>query len=281
MLVAVTCTKNDFATYRSSLVGSLSNFKTSFNLDVFFLIIIQDKIFNDNDYLSEFYGDFEEGCYLLKKVNYLSVSRARNDAIEYARFNGFHRLIFHDVSIVYTLGYLKWIRCQRSGELLSGSYEFTDDLDNRGSEGPALMTEFDDFRDNFVCSYVFPLSAEFPHFDERFGPGESSVFASGEDFLFLRQFFKLNPELRSFVRFSGNGILHPPRPKDNSKQLAYAKGQGKIHQIFLLEEKSLYSVWRCALFFGNALCRALLFRKNWLKILFLRIKGFLDTHIKV
>jgi len=281
MLVAITCTKKDFLLYQRSLFKSLNNFMVSFGDSVFFIIVFQDKDRNSFNYFGTFLKSFPEKSYFFKEVGYLSVSRARNDAIKYAKLNGFNRFIFHDVSLVYTLDYLNWVKRQSSSNLLSGSYEFTDDLDSPGTNESSSIVEFNSFRDNFVCSYVFPLNAKLPSFDERFGPGESSVFTSGEDFLFLRRFFQLNSDMHSFLRFRGIGILHPPRPTDYSKHLAYAKGQGKIHQIYLLEEKSLYAVWRCVLFFGNALCRTLLLKRNWLKILSLRLKGFFDTNVKV
>jgi len=281
MLVALTCTRDDFFRFERTIFQSLENFRACFGSAVFFLIVFQDKSLEDFDFSVTFLERFPEDSYLFKKVNYLSVSRARNDAIQYASNNGFDSIIFHDVSLVYGAAYLDWVKSKSHCMLLSGGYIFSDSLDSLDSSGSEGEVYFKDFDDIYLWSYVFPLSADFPFFDERFGPGESSIFTSGEDFIFLRRFFQLNPDMRYFVRFLGTGILHPSRPKNYSKHLAYAEGQGKIHQIYLLEEKSLYAVWRCVLFFGNALLRVLLLRKSSLRIIFLRIKGFFDYKIKV
>lgn len=116
-------------------------------------------------------------------------------------------------------------------------------------------------------------------FNEKFGPGEFSSFTSGEDFLFLLDYFTLHPHKKYFPRFVGESILHPPRPTDFSKHLAYAFGQGKTHQIYFIKNKNIYAVWRCFIFFGNAIFRVLLFKRKSLKILLLRIKGFLDSTV--
>lgn len=281
LLVALTCTDEDLDFYKNTLACSFENFYSVFGEDVFFIVICQSKIGLDCS-LSRMHFDsdyFGKLCFFC--VNYLSVSRARNEAIRYAKSHGFSNLVFHDASLFYTTSYLRWVKSHLGKGLLSGSYAFAERNESLEDDARSRKVKVKDFRDLYVWSYVFPLNVEFPYFDERFGPGDSSLFASGEDFLFLRRFFQLNPSMRCFIRCSSIGIFHPPRPSGYSKHLAYAKGQGKIHQVFLLEEKSLYAVWRCLLFFGNALIRLLFCKKNSGRIFLLRLSGFLDSRVKI
>lgn len=280
LLVAITCTENDYEKNYARIRRSVRNFTVTFDKDVFFLLVYQTKqgrVSKEGVFDGVASSNFE-----IFAVDYLSVSRARNESIAFAKHRNCDFIIFHDSSLVYTSQYVSWMQERLTkNQLISTKYKFTDDLTDVDSKMDERLVQFDDFADIFVCSYVFPMSATFPLFDLRFGPGEASTYESGEDFLFLREFFKSNRHLKRFLRFEGNGILHPPRPKNLIKHLAYAEGQGKIHQIYLCEEKSLYAMWRCALFFGNALFRVVLFRKNAIRILGLRIKGFLDTKVKV
>jgi hypothetical protein len=280
ILVAITCTSQDFKLNCNRLSKSISNFYSCFGVDVFFLIVYQSKEISDlviekvKEIIPEENGE-------VVGVTYLSVSKARNDALNYARMNKFDHIIFHDSTIIYAAGYLSWLKENLGARLLSTNFQFTTECETSLINDKSEVVKFNAFDDIYVCSYVFSLKNKFPIFDERFGPGESSIYTSGEDFLFLRSFFKNNPECRFFLRYKGTGILHPPRPLDYSKHLAYAEGQGKIHQVFLGQEKSIYAIWRCCLFFGNALLRVVLLKKHSLKILGLRLKGFFDTKVKV
>lgn len=281
ILIALTCTKKDFLTYEERLETSFKNFISFFGVEIFFLIVFQGDEENCFDASKTFLGSIPSEFYSFQKVPYCSVSRARNYAIKYSRENKFEYLIFHDSSLVYTRTYICWLKSHLNGDLLATNYIFTESRDFESDRSVGKAVSFDDFSDIFVCSYAFPMNKNFPCFDERFGPGNNSIYNSGEDFLFIRSFFKLNSDSRNYLRFDGVGILHPPRPKDYSKHLAYAEGQGKIHQIYLLEEKSLYALWRCFLFFGNSFIRLVFFKKNSLRILFLRLKGFFSNRVKV
>lgn len=280
ILVSISCTENYFFKYSHRLSMSMDNIKSVLNDKVFFLMVLQAK--HKPDLSQSFLREYEANSFLLKKVNYLSVSKSRNEGYEYALNNDFSQIIFHDVSLIYTKSYISWVAKQPKGHLVAGNWLFTVKDDKyTGVAAVSKVISFNCFADTFVCSYVFPVSNVFPKFDERFGPGEFSIFTSGEDFLFLREYFVTFPEQKCFKRFIGGAILHPPRPSDYSKHLSYAFGQGKIHQVFLLQERSIYSLWRCLLFFGNAFFRIVLLKKNSFEILKLRIKGFFDTSVKV
>lgn len=279
LLVALICTEYDFRQNSPRLSRSITNFYTVFGDDVFFLVVFQSKS-EDASLVSEFFSHLPDCQHEIFLVSYLSVSRARNDALDFAKNNSFSRIIFHDSSLIYTKSFLKWANSKSHDSLISGRFVFSEEVQSE-EEGNESVICLDVFRNSFVCAYFLSLKFKFPKFDERFGPGENTVYSSGEDFLFLKKFFELNPVIRKITKYEGVGILHPPRPADFSKHLLYAEGQGKIHQIFLKEEKSLYAVWRCVLFFGNAIFRVLLFKKKSFKILLLRIKGFFDFRVKI
>lgn len=281
LLVCLSCTEKDFHVNSNRLSISLSNFHSVFGGEVFFLIIFQAKSVEIFDPKETFLNNLPDESYLFRRVDYLSVSRSRNEAVDYAIEKKYNRLIFHDSSLIYTLRFIRWLSKQPPEQLVSTSWVFSNKIVSSNVLSSARTVCFDPFKDIFVWTYVFPLRGTFPKFDERFGPGENSIFTSGEDFLFLRQFFKMFPNEKSFVRFSGEGVMHPPRPDDYSKHLTYAYGQGKIHQVFLLEERSVNAIWRCCLFFGNALFRMILLKKNSFNIAKLRFKGFFDSSVKV
>lgn len=274
LLVAVTCTEEDFSINLERIEISLNNFYAIFGDDISFIFVYQSK--KELIPEVEFFSGLPRELYEFVVVPYYSVSRARNEAADYALRNRYKHLVFHDSSIIFTEQYIGWLKSNLHEGLLSTKYAYTNDIKSHDMQTGSQTVSFHDFNNIFLCTYLFPLSAQIPRFNEQFGPGEDTHFNSGEDFLFIRRFFQLNPEFREFKRFNGVGILHPPRPKDYSKQLAYATGQGKIHQIYLREEKSFYALWRCVLFFGNAIFRVLMFKKNAIKILGLRLKGFFD-----
>jgi hypothetical protein len=278
LLVAITCTDKDFEINSLRMRISIENFISIFGSDVFFLFVFQSKCPRSSP--QNDFSFLPATQYELVLTSYFSVSRARNYALIFAKKMRFTKIIFHDSSLIYTSTYLSWIKLRKSVKILSTKFCFSDSVDVEASSVSESNVTFDVFDNGFVCSYVFSMDADLPYFDERFGPGEESFYSSGEDFLFLREFFKKNPFLKDLARFDGVGILHPPRHSDYSKHLAYAEGQGKIHQIILLEDKNLYAVWRSFLFFGNAIFRTISFKENSLKILVRRIKGFLDCKVK-
>ena len=105
ILVAITCTSQDFKLNCNRLSKSISNFYSCFGVDVFFLIVYQSKEISDlviekvKEIIPEENGE-------VVGVTYLSVSKARNDALNYARMNKFDHIIFHDSTIIYAAGYL-------------------------------------------------------------------------------------------------------------------------------------------------------------------------------
>lgn len=280
LLVAISCTFNDCRANFARLKESIRNFGLCFDSEVYFYIVYQSKNIDGEveSVLRDLLGGVQGS---IKNVEYLSVSGARNQAISFSRSHDFTHLIFHDSSLIYSYDYLVWLKHNLSADLLSTEFSFIDGFDFPSKLDGVLEkgVVFNDFVDLYVWSYCFNLKNKLPFFDERFGPGESSLFAAGEDFLFLREYFKRYPQHRRFLRYQGIGIIHPSRPLDYSKHLAYAEGQGKIHQIYLSEEKNLTAVFRCILFFGNSIFRVFMLRNNSLKIFALRVKGFLDRSV--
>jgi hypothetical protein len=112
-------------------------------------------------------------------------------------------------------------------------------------------------------------------FDESIGPGEGTRLKSGEDVLFLAQVVVANDVTRA-LRLDSR-TFHPARPRDFSKHLAYAEGQGSLF-VRLLRSRMRRSLKAAVLasfglFLGNGLVRVLTFRKRSVVILGLRVRG--------
>jgi hypothetical protein len=276
LLVNITVVDADWHAFRDSIVRSMGNFLRYFQDDVFFYIVLQTKKGTRIDVNSLGVPAAQVGtCY----TEELSVSAARNRGIEYGRRERFDSIVFHDASLLYLPAACAFFREHyRSGVLRCG-YAFAAPESQgeliREDSYRCRATTMDRRRITYVWTYCFPLQTIPALFDERFGPGESTLFNCGEDRLFLRAYLAAN-RAGAVLEMDGVGVLHPPRPADFSKHLAYAYGQGKIHRIVLREDRDLFAFLEVAAFFGNAVIRALLLRKNGFRILRSRVAGFLD-----
>jgi hypothetical protein len=276
LLVNITLLDSEWPAYRASLGRSVQNFYVSFRDEVFFHFVLQSKAEAAID-IAELGVPATQ--VEVSSVTRLSVSAARNRGIDYARRQGFESIVFHDASLLFLPAACAFFRDHyRSGVLRCGyafaTPESPGDLVAEDSY-QCRATTIDRRRITYVWTYCFPVRTIPAPFDERFGPGESSRYNCGEDRLFLRAYLAAN-RAGTLLEMTGVGVLHPPRPADYSKHLAYAYGQGKVHRIALNEDRDLFAFLEVAAFFGNALLRALLLRKNGFRILRSRLAGFLD-----
>lgn len=271
LLVGITCTENDFSLYKANLKKSLLSFYEKFNDNVSFLIVFQGTTSDDQI----LFFDLPKSLIEIKEVAYRSVSKARNEIIEYFLDGGYENLIFHDVSLVFLEDYLSWIMQNLGSILVSGNMRFNDSpLAQNISICGRVIAKYKPIQDLYVCAFVFSSSLKLPRFDENYGPGENTIYKCGEDLLFMMSLMKLNPNAREFPKFEGIGVLHPARSGDYSKHLEYAEGQGKVYKILLVHDFNFLNLYQVMLFFSNALFRLITLKKNSPKILFLRIKGF-------
>lgn len=276
LLVNITVIDSDWEAFRGSITRSMMNFLRHFEDEVFFHIVLQTKKGTRIDVDSLGVPAAQIGtCY----TEELSVSAARNRGIDHARRQGFDSIVFHDASLLFLPSACTFFRDHYRSGLLRCGYAFAapetqGDLVTVDSYR-CRATTMDRRRITYVWTYCFPVRAIQAPFDERFGPGESSRYNCGEDRLFLRAYLAAN-RAGTLLEMTGVGVLHPPRPADYSKHLAYAHGQGKVHRIALGEDRDLFALLEVAAFFGNAVLRVLLLRKNGFRILRSRVAGFLD-----
>jgi hypothetical protein len=276
LLVNITVIDSDWRAFKDSITRSMANFLRYFGNDVFFHIVLQTKKHTRIDVQSLGVPAAQVGtCY----TEHLSVSAARNRGVDYGRRQGFESIVFHDASLLFLPAACAFFRDHyRSGVLRCG-YAFAATAAQAelvaGDSYRYRATRMGRRRSTYVWAYCFPLQTIPALFDERFGPGESTRYNCGEDRLFLREYLAANRG-GTLLEMTGVGVLHPPRPADFSKHLAYAYGQGKVHRIMLGEDRDLFALLDVGAFFGNGLLRALLLRKNGFRILRARLAGFLD-----
>jgi hypothetical protein len=117
-------------------------------------------------------------------------------------------------------------------------------------------------------------------FNERIGPGETTVLKAGEDMLYFYEIVKQN-RISEFVVYPHGLVYHPERPADLSKELLYARGQGALYRYLLTELDlpwggRLNVLLMFTLFIGNALYRTAIFRHNGFRVLKERLRGTLS-----
>jgi hypothetical protein len=277
LLVNVCLIDSDWARWRESLAGSLRNFHARFGREVKFYFVLQTKdgVRIDPGALGV-PADQVEIC----STERFSVSAARNRGISYAKAHGFDSIVFHDASLVFLPAACAFMRDHHRRGLLRCGYAFDDPaahVRGDGSRYETRMARINRRTTQYVWTYCFPVATLTARFDERFGPGEDTLYNCGEDALFLRAYLAATPA-RRVLELASVGVVHPPRPRDYSKHLDYAYGQGKLYQLKLRSDPGPAMLMYAAAFFGNALLRALLLRRNAFQILRARIAGFLDTH---
>lgn len=259
-------TSYDFFNYRVSLLSSLRNFNEVFKSSVTFYIVYQSEI----DFLSS--EDFSGvSNVVVKNVDWLSVSKARNTGLDYAIYNNFNKVVFHDVSLFYPVKICEFYLNNLNAQLLKACFSFG--IRSKTINLNVVKRKPTKLNDYYVWLYMFETRLISHRFDEECGPGKFTKYKSGEDFLFLAEFFHENKNIE-FEELSSPYIFHPPRPSDYSKQLTYASGQGRMYKKLLKNFFSFRYFYWCFLFFINAIFRVFSFKPNAKKIFKLRVKGF-------
>jgi len=218
----------------------------------------------------------------LKTYDWKSTSRARNAAISDAYSMACDYIIFHDSSVILEKHYLSWLaESIQSRCLLATCWAFADTSDRADANilySPKLdrdscIHKFNPNDHPFVCAYAFPLDTYMPYFNPDYGPGDGSKYPCGEDYLFLDEYFTLNPSQLSFRKYRRIGVVHPRRPPNNLKRLEYAFGQGRIHRLNIFKYRSLGGFIALFLFIANAFLGCLLLKPHAFLILKRRLQG--------
>lgn len=277
ILCALTCLDYEFSNNAEGLKKSFSNLKSVLKEKLEFVLIIQKSAIPCDEI---FYRMIEEFCDIFairrfRMVDYRSVSKARNEAIGCAIDENFDKIIFHDATIIYSVGacehYLDNLYSDYVPNLrpLFGSYQ----QQNVTNSSPCSIECPNPILNCYVWTYLFNVAdLKTVRFDTGFGPGDETIYKSGEDVLFL---YAALVENNKYVVVNRNAfVFHPPRSAGYQKHLLYALGQGKTLRILLKRYSSAYLYFHVVYFFANALARVLLLKRNSLAILIKRCEGF-------
>lgn len=267
--VGLCLTVTDWNKYKKKLIESLFNLNKAFNGDCFLYIVIQGDTFDLID------SDFGTINVEVKYESLLGVSSARNLCIQKATDLNSKFILFHDASIYWTKEASEFI-CKNRDLTPKVNICFSDEIKELNVYSfDGKKSKVNPIYDTYVWSYLFKLKDIYSlQFNINFGPGQNTVYKSGEDALFLFDVFNKKKSYKVYKSNENVVIYHPPRDSDFSKHLLYAKGQGKIFRILLNKHFSLFLLKDVILFFGNAVFRCFLLRKNSFKILIQRVSGF-------
>ena len=260
----------DWLYYNQRIVKSFENINSELSGKCVFLLAIQGE------------GESVIDIPGLKNVKstFLSVkgiSIARNWCIEQAIELKATWILFHDASIYWTKKSAKFIYMHRYSPIpIRLKLKFKSSVDDENDDFSFTEIKINPIYKPYVCTILFDLSFIAKNrFDEDYGPGENTKYKSGEDVLFIHEYFSC---LEKFNILESNSlsIYHPPRDNDFKKHLLYARGQGRVFRVLISKEKS-FRIWiDFSLFIANALFRCMLFKNNSFSILRERIAGFLD-----
>ncbi|EKO3891875.1 hypothetical protein P0F32_003028 [Vibrio metschnikovii] len=272
LLIVVTLLYSDYLKYGGQLNDSVIYFKSVFGGECDFLFVVQFDNYEEIGLFKPIEGSF----YYLAK--YCNLSRARNYGIKYAQGNKYSHIIFHDCSLSYNFSAINFLKDNaNNGLTLKLGLVFDDfnfsELSTFDSSGS--IDKVNVIYDTCVGTYLFSVKDINCFFDEKIGPGKETKYKSGEDVLFLTEYFSRTSGI--LVYYSNFGkVYHPKRPLDNSKELLYAKGQGRLYRYLLLNRFSLRLLFDFSLFVGNAFYKVVALRKNSISILINRFKGLFD-----
>ena len=279
MLIGICATIADWKEYEKTLWLSLENIANSFDGDCLFYVVLQGNDFSfDINAPANINIEF-------KKINFLGVSNARNICIERACEKNARFIMFHDVSVFWHREAAMFMYAHRNDNIairVNLAYENINDVLLDENHQERTVASFRNKKINpiyahYVGSFLFNVK-DLPtlRFDTRFGPGQATRFKSGEDVIFLFDYFS---KKKSYWSHEAKNVLiyHPPRNRDYSKHMIYALGQGRMFNVLLRRHRVFSLYIDVLLFFGNALLRCLMLRRNSLRIFILRIQGFLSS----
>lgn len=275
VLVQVSVTEDDVLSYKHSLLESFVNLRKCEAASVYFLVVYQTESGNE----CRVHELSEDDVEIIHSPVF-SVSRARNIGIEYARKNNFDYILFHDASLVFSPSFLRLARASMSLEdnvIVRGKMTENKENLSRGNRG-RKVSSYRVFRVMpypYTWLYLFPLrEIETIRFNTEMGPGKNLFPNCGEDAMFLLDYFSVQAKKKVVVDHDAL-VFHPPRNADKSKQLGYARGQGRLYRILLRRKSLPYHIYFCFIFFVvNSVRYAVLSGKTGRLIFRERWKGF-------
>ena len=262
---------NDWVLHKENIIESFFNINNSFHGECFFILCIQDF---GNNIIDSNFGLLNYNVIYLAETG---ISVARNRCIDEANRINCKWIVFHDATIYWPAHSARFLYQQRLSNVtpkLKLRFSEISDCENYNYE--SSVKSINPIYDTYIGSMLLNLDIiDSLRFNELHGPGIKTIYKSGEDVLFSYDYFS---QKGSFKVCEANEleIYHPPRLNDYEKHKIYARGQGRVFRILLSKYFSLRLVFDSILFFGNAIFRCVLFKKNSFTILSERIVGFFD-----
>lgn len=275
LFIGVTATDNDFIDNYDGLKKSLANIREAFNENVYAVLLFQTK--KDTFPYEMELNSFDE----VVLSNVFGTSFSRNMLIDIAlkcsKLHSISHFLFHDTTIRWSKGASRFISLNLNDGFVPFRYlNLTEDeyFSLGGYADEIIYKKPNVLIDTYVGSYIFKIKDIMNvRFNEDVGPGENTHFKSGEDVLFLCEYFKATNK-NKLNKAKCLYLYHPARPANLEKQLTYSKGQGYLYKNLILEYPSFYIWFMFFCFVGNSFFRCFLFKKNSFYILKNRFIGF-------
>lgn len=218
-------------------------------------------------------------------LKFRSVSCARNVGLNISSQSGCSHIFFHDISIVVTRGFAakfkyldKIMKFPYGGRPIfsnSSASVIQSELPVVSNMGNFVEVGAYPIFNPYIWTYIFPLSLiSDVRFDERIGPGDTTLIKAGEDFIFLSAVLS-KTNFRKVRSYPASLVVHPARELSDKKNIIYARGQGYAYKATFLKYRRLVDFLYILLFIGNAFKNFIFCRNNSLKILSERISGLL------
>jgi len=262
---------DDWVKYQEQIIKSFNNLKEHWQGECFFFLAIQGygehniDVFDDDANIHVYY------------LSILGISNARNKCIEEANKLECKWIIFHDATIFWPHEAVKFI-FEHKLSLVPPKIklQFSDSITEQPQLFDYTKRKINPIYDTYVGSILYSIEdIGTLRFNENHGPGENTTYKSGEDVLFAFDYFTLKKNFE-VLESDHLVIYHPPRPTNFEKHRLYARGQGRVFRLLLSKYFSFQLAVDTVLFFGNAVIRCMLFKKNSFSILRDRLAGFFD-----
>ncbi|MED0656408.1 hypothetical protein P4S75_03610 [Anoxybacillus ayderensis] len=222
-------------------------------------------------------------------VNFFSVSKARNYGIELIPKNKNNFIYLLDNDAIPGISFFNMVNTCIAEDFPISTGRIIWEINNvklikkvTGKEHIHKKKSVYKNNNYFLGTYIIRGDLlENVRFNEKIGPANNTRIKAGEDVLFFYDLFSKN-NIKFIHVFDNSYVFHPPRPKDMSKQLLYAEGQGALYR-HLLFSKKLTKLQRIGLiinfilFIGNSFFRVILCKPKSIPILRKRFNGFFNS----
>ncbi|MEI7220560.1 hypothetical protein [Pectobacterium carotovorum] len=271
VVIAFCSLYKDWISHKENIIKSFLNLNNAFQGECFFILCIQN--FGDNAIDSNL-GLLNHNIIYLTEAG---ISLARNRCIDEAQSMNCKWIMFHDATIYWPSTAARFIYDKRFSEIPPKlKLRFSEVNDCEIGNHESSIKKINPIYDTYIGAMLLNLNVIGSlRFNELHGPGDKTFYKSGEDVLFSFDYFYQKGKFE-VCEANELEIYHPPRLNDFEKHKVYARGQGRVFRILLSKYFSLQLVFDSILFFGNAIFRCFLYKKNSFTILSERIVGFLD-----